>query len=91
LSLNTESLEVECLVGHVYSPATLLQAHYETQERTLWAAVVVLEEAAELVEALAPRYPAATVDRLREQAAIKGEHAKQIRKLLEALEPFRAD
>lgn len=43
--------EYECLVGHKYSARTLLRAQPETQERTLWAAVVALEEASRLTEA----------------------------------------
>ena len=45
--------EFECLVGHKYSAEMLLNAHSETQERALWAAVVALEEARQLVAATA--------------------------------------
>src|SRR4051794_8703985 len=36
--------EYACRVGHRYSPASFLSAHAEMRERTLWAAVVALEE-----------------------------------------------
>ena len=81
--------EFQCLVGHVYSPQGLLRAHAETQECTLWSAVVVLEEAANLVEAAAPDLPAAAVDRLRHQVKIKHTQAAAIRRILEELEPFQ--
>ena len=54
LSVIPGTSEFRCLVGHMYSARTLLQAHYETQERTLWSAVVVLEEATQLINAVAP-------------------------------------
>src|SRR3954451_8307570 len=31
--------EFRCLVGHCYSPHTVLRAHLATEESTLWAAV----------------------------------------------------
>ena len=47
-------IEFTCRVGHVYSPLTLAQGHHETVERTLWAALVALEEAAEINDRIAP-------------------------------------
>ena len=47
--------EYEYLVGHKYSGEVLLMAHSETQERALWAAVVALEEATQLVTAVSGR------------------------------------
>jgi two-component system chemotaxis response regulator CheB len=40
--------EFRCRVGHAYSLAALAGAHSETLERTLWAAAVALEEAADI-------------------------------------------
>ena len=91
LSVTPGTVEFSCLVGHVYSPSALLQAHYETQERTLWASVVVLEETVQLVNAVAPHCSAAAADRLQEQAAMKVKQAKEIRGVLERLQPFRPD
>lgn len=81
-------LEFQCLVGHRYSPRALLQAHSETQERTLWSAVVVLEETTNLVECVAGHLPAQELSRLRQQAEIKRQQANEIRNILEKLEPF---
>jgi len=80
--------EYRCLVGHAYSPSSLLQAHSETQERALWAAVVALEEAAKLVDAIAPQFPPEIADRLQTQARIKSQQALEIREIIEELEPF---
>jgi two-component system chemotaxis response regulator CheB len=81
--------EYSCLVGHRYSARGLLQAHSETQEKSLWAAVVALEEACNLVEAVAEDYPDDVVNRLREQADKKKEQAAKIRRILQELEAFR--
>jgi two-component system, chemotaxis family, protein-glutamate methylesterase/glutaminase len=41
--------ELRCRVGHIYSLESAIATHLETQERTLWSAVVALEEGAELL------------------------------------------
>lgn len=81
--------EYTCLVGHRYSARSLLEAHSETQEKALWAAVVALEEAAELVSAVAPEFSPAVVRRLEQQVEGKLEAARDIRRILEGLEPFQ--
>lgn len=80
--------EYQCLVGHKYSARSLLEAHSETQEKTLWAAVLALEESANMVSAVSGNFPTGTAARLRQQADRKLEQAAEIRKILEALEPF---
>jgi LSD1 subclass zinc finger protein len=91
LSFVPGSIEFRCLVGHAYSPWTLLWTHYETQERTLWSAVVVLEEAAILVDAVSPYCSGEIAEHLRIHAAGKLKQAKSIRNILEQLEPFRTE
>ncbi len=83
--------EFECLVGHRYSAAALLKAHSETQERALWAAVVALEEARKLVEAVASELPPACVERLRAQAEGKQTQAREVKEILQRLEPFQLE
>jgi two-component system chemotaxis response regulator CheB len=80
--------EYHCLVGHAYSAVGLLQAHSEAQEKAVWSAVVALEEATKLVEAVASDLPAAVIERLEKQAAQKRQQASEIRGILERLEPF---
>ena len=50
--------ELRCRVGHRYSPASYVAAESETRERTLWAAILALEEAAEVMQGLADTQPA---------------------------------
>ena len=47
-------VEYACRVGHRYSPLAVKNEHYDTVERSLWAFVVALEEAADIAEWLAP-------------------------------------
>jgi two-component system, chemotaxis family, protein-glutamate methylesterase/glutaminase len=86
-----ELREYNCLVGHRYSARVLLQAHSEAQEKSLWAAIVALEEAANLVRVVANDFPDELVERLQEQAAKKMAQAGEIRRILEQLEPFRTE
>lgn len=81
-------IEFTCLVGHRYSPSGLLQAHYETQERALWAAVVSLEESPKLVHAIASHLGAEAARILEQIAADKMEQAQQVRKVIESLKPY---
>jgi two-component system chemotaxis response regulator CheB len=83
--------EYSCLVGHRYSARVLLQAHSEAQERSLWAAVVALEEAGNLVGEVVDDFPADVVERLREQAVKKKDQAAALRRILQELESFRTE
>jgi two-component system chemotaxis response regulator CheB len=47
-------VEYTCRVGHRYSPLAMKNEHHDTVERSLWASVVALEEAADIAERLAP-------------------------------------
>jgi two-component system chemotaxis response regulator CheB len=83
--------QFQCLVGHIYSPRSLLKAHSDTQERALWAAVVALREAPKLVEAVGQDLPPAVVQRLREQAKQKERQSEVIEGVLKQLKPFQMD
>jgi two-component system, chemotaxis family, protein-glutamate methylesterase/glutaminase len=83
--------QYRCIVGHAYSARTVLEAHSEAQENALWAAVVALEEAANLVERVAPQLPPSLAERIRRQAAQKLRQAAEIRKIVEELEPFSVE
>jgi two-component system, chemotaxis family, protein-glutamate methylesterase/glutaminase len=50
---NGELTHFQCRVGHRYSPESILAQHRDTLERTLWAAVRMLEEQASLARELA--------------------------------------
>ena len=81
--------EYRCLVGHRYSPMALLEAHCEAEENALWAAVVALEEAAVLVDAVAPQLESAVAQSLKRQADDKRRLAGEVRSVLERLQPFQ--
>jgi two-component system, chemotaxis family, protein-glutamate methylesterase/glutaminase len=82
------NVEYVCLVGHRYSPEALLHAHAETQERSLWSAVVALEEASNIVNTVAPHMPPAVRSSLQSEASQKARQAGQIRQILNHLTPF---
>ena len=88
IRLESEAPEYCCLVGHRYSARSLLEAHSETQEKTLWSAVVVLEESAVIVDAVQRQFAPEVAERLKIQAAEKLQQALAIRKVLEGLERF---
>src|SRR5688500_13860696 len=70
--------EYLCLVEHRYSPLALLAAHSDTQERALWAAVLVLEEAAVIARHVAQQVPALS-EALLTQGREKARQADTIR------------
>jgi two-component system chemotaxis response regulator CheB len=77
--------EFSCRVGHRYSPETFLAAHAETRERTLWAAVVALEEGAQVARDLASHHSAGQRRRLEQEAADNERASEKIRNLLHVL------
>lgn len=76
--------EYRCRVGHRYSPKTYVEAMAETRERTLWAAVLALEESAEVMKELAESKPA-NQRRLQKEASNNLDAARKIRELREWL------
>jgi len=82
-------VEFACLVGHRYSPTALLKTHYETEERTLWAAVLCLEEVEKLVQAVAPHLQPEAAKNLQADAEEKRQQADQIRRTLDGLRAYR--
>jgi two-component system chemotaxis response regulator CheB len=83
--------QYRCLVGHTYSARSLLESNSEAQERSLWSAVVKLEESAGLVDLLAPQLPKEVAANLHRQANRKLTQAAAIRKILEQLEPYQLE
>ena len=84
-------VEYECLVGHRYGPEALLHAHAETEERALWAAVVALEEATNIVNAVSSHLPREIRGSLGEQAHQKVRQAEQVREIVQQLSAFRTE
>ena len=78
----------ECQAGHAWSPASLLAAQAAGTERTLWAAVLRLEERSRLHQLLAETaehqgYPI-SASGFRASARSARSSAREIRKLLES-------
>ena len=86
---NGDLSEYECLVGHRYSPLALLEAHCDAEENALWAAVVALEEVTVLVDSVTPHLEASLAERLKQQAEEKRQLAREVRSVLERLQPFQ--
>lgn len=81
-------IEYECLVGHRYSLQGVLRAHYETEERALWAAVVGLEEAQRLVQAVSAHLQPEMVGNLQRDAEGKQQQAHEVRRVLNELRGY---
>lgn len=73
-------VQYRCRVGHLYSPEAALAIHAEREENTLWTAVAILEEGADLADQVADLRPAEERSELRRMAAAKRELAEQARK-----------
>jgi two-component system chemotaxis response regulator CheB len=84
-------VEYECLVGHRYTPEALLHTHAQTQERMLWSAVVALEEAENIVAAVAPHIKQPIRSSLETEAQQKRDQAARIREIVHELTPFRTE
>jgi len=73
--------DYRCRVGHTYSAKSMLAEHVATQEKTLYSALVALEEGASLMRRLADDFDPELATRLRYAAAEREEQAKTIRGL----------
>ena len=85
LFLEGDLAEYRCRVQHTYSPEAMIAAHAETEERTLWSAVVTLEEGAEVAEKLAPKLPEDVRAMVQESIGRRREAARQIRGFIESV------
>jgi len=77
------ALQFRCHVGHAYSVDTMLSGLHESRERSLWAAVRLLNEHAMLARRIAERArtrgDARLAERFERQAEQHLEHAAQVR------------
>ena len=77
--------EYRCRVGHSYAPETFLASHAETRERALWAAVVAIEEGADIARDMALRYPSPLRQRLEQAADDNTRAAMKVRAVFASL------
>jgi two-component system chemotaxis response regulator CheB len=71
-------VEYRCRVGHLYSPLALSDEHHVKVERTIWSAIVALEEDAEILEASSDQNAAG-------QAALRREQSDVLKKALKKM------
>ena len=72
-------VQYRCRVGHLYSPQNALAGHYAREENTLWSAVVLLEEGADLAEDIAALETTEEPNQLRKEAEARRKLAQRIR------------
>jgi two-component system chemotaxis response regulator CheB len=75
-------LQYRCRVGHAYSAYSALISHTEREENTLWTAVVLLQEGAELVREIADEMKDESAKDLRNEATAKRELAERVRQVV---------
>lgn len=75
-------VEYRCRVGHVFTPLSMKNEHRETVERSLWSAIVALEEGADIAEILASDLTAGV---LPEEAGALRERAALLKKMMTGL------
>lgn len=76
------SREFRCRVGHTFSPLSMLSQHFAAQEKTLYQAIVALEEGASLADHLAQAFDPSTAEKLRQEAQSRLDQAANLRRLL---------
>lgn len=86
-----DRFEYRCLVGHSYSALSVMEAHSDAEETALWSAVVALEEASNLVSAVSGALSPELAGQLAQQAESRRAKAQELRRILEALEPYHLD
>jgi two-component system chemotaxis response regulator CheB len=83
-------IELRCRVGHAFSPENALVAHDESEERSLWGAVQMVEEGAAFAEQLADSLPAELADEVRGRVSTKRRLAVRLRALVEEVTEDKA-
>jgi hypothetical protein len=78
--------QYRCRVGHLYSPASARMVHSEREENTLWTAVVMLQEGADLAEEAAGIETMQNPEKLHDAAEAKRKLAERVRNIVSELE-----
>jgi two-component system, chemotaxis family, protein-glutamate methylesterase/glutaminase len=82
---NGTLVQYQCRVGHSYSPRSAVAAHVITEENVLWAAVVALEEAADMSDEVAKVVDTETAEQLNAHARSRRDLAQRIRDIIKDL------
>jgi two-component system, chemotaxis family, protein-glutamate methylesterase/glutaminase len=83
--------EYRCRIGHSFSARTMLAEHFAVQEKTMWQAVVALEEGAALAGRLADDLEPNLREELLNEARLAREQAVNIRGMLTKRMTFGLD
>ena len=83
--------EYRCRVGHSFSPRGMLAEHFARQEKTLYEALVSLEEGASLASRVAGQFDPETGARLREEIRQLQVQAETVRAVLIQRRSFELD
>ena len=67
---------------------SVLERHSEAQEAALWAAVLTLEEATNLIESMTDSLDSQTAARLKQQAEDHKQLGAQVREIIKRREPL---
>lgn len=74
-----DMLQYRCRVGHAYSADSARTAHTAREENTLWSAIVLLQEGAEIALETAATKKGGVAEQLRKEAQAKRELAERVR------------
>ena len=80
-----ELVQYRCRVGHTYSGQSAVAAHAPTEENTLWAAVVALDEGADLCDEVAATLDGDAAEELRLNAKLKRDLGERLRAIVREL------
>ena len=83
--------EYRCRVGHTFSPKGMLAQHFARQEKSLYDALVSLEEGASLASRVASQFDPETGARLREEIRQLQAQAETLRAVLNERRSFELD
>lgn len=83
--------EFRCRVGHTFSTMSMLSGHFAVEEKTLYQAIVALEEGASLANRLADDSNGGMQERLRQEASDREAEAENLRRLLSNRTTFTLD
>lgn len=71
--------QYRCRVGHTFSADSVRAAHTAREENTLWTAIVLLQEGAEVALEIAAKRGGEEAEQLRKEAQAKRELAERVR------------
>jgi two-component system chemotaxis response regulator CheB len=94
-TVSGDASSYRCRVGHAYTINSLLDRHGEAVERALWTAYRTLEERAAIARRVSRRLAGSgrveSAERFERQAQIAERQARELKTVLDAVEPAEAE